>query len=328
MTVRPELPFHADRARGALLGLAVGDALGTTLEFKIVHAPPFPTVAEGPLREIIGGGPFRVEPGQVTDDTHMASCLAESLCELQRFDLRDVANRYVEWHEHAFDVGIQTRAALAAIKDGVEPATAGRTVWEARDKNAAGNGSLMRTAPIGVFFSHDREGLRRASRGDSAITHFDPRCQEACVAFNAAIATAISANGPADRVAMWRAARDEISHPDLIADLDAACSEDPRLYGPDVDLQVQQGFVRVAFRFAFWALRHSNSFERSLINVVNRGSDADTNGAIAGALLGAAYGEDAIPLRWRTSVLNALQDGEPGPFRDRYHPRNLLALVR
>ena len=322
----PDIGARA-RARGALLGLAVGDALGTTLEFEVIDAPPHPALADGPLTDIVGGGPFGLAPGQVTDDTQMASCLSDSLNRLGRFDVDDVASRYVEWRRHAFDIGAQTRAALTAIENGSDPRTAGEAIWRARSQNAAGNGSLMRTAPIGVFFARDPDALRRAAREDSAITHFDPRCQEACVAFNAAIAAAIRGTNEEIAVAMWNAARAEISRDDLASDLDAAGADDSQLYGPELDLRQHQGFVRVAFRLAFWALRHARSFEEALLDVVNRGGDADTNGAIAGALLGAAYGEGAIPLRWRTAVLDALQDGPATPLRDQYHPRRLLDLL-
>lgn len=163
-----------DRARGALLGLAIGDALGTSNEFKRTDAPPFPTKATGPQRELIGGGPFSVQPGQVTDDTHMAICLASSLATHGGvLDVDDVAMQYVEWSRHAFDIGAQTSAALRAVASGTSARDAGREVWLARGRSAAGNGSLMRTAPIAVLATTPAE-RRRASLDDSAITHFDP----------------------------------------------------------------------------------------------------------------------------------------------------------
>jgi ADP-ribosylglycohydrolase len=272
-----------------------------------------------------GGGPFSIEPGQVTDDTQMASCLAASLREHGAFVVDDVARRYVRWLEDAFDVGSQTAASLKLIARGEDPRSAGEVVWERRGRDAAGNGSLMRAAPIGVFFAEDRDALRRAAREDAAITHFDPRCQEAGVAFNAAIATALStAAGPES---VWEAARAEVSRADLASDLEAARSDDPGLYSDSLHLHRHQGFVRVAFRLAFWELLHAPSFEAGLVDVVNRGGDADTNGAISGALLGAVHGEDAIPSAWARAVLGALQDGPPSGLRDTYHPRVLMRLA-
>jgi ADP-ribosylglycohydrolase len=328
------------RARGALLGLAVGDALGTTLEFEATSAPPFPALAAGPHREVTGGGPFRVAPGQVTDDTQLAVALFSSLRERGAFVAADVASRYVAWCEHAFDIGGQTRAALDRTAGGIAPPTGGREVWEASGKRAAGNGSLMRTAPIGVFFAGDADARRRAAVDESAITHFDFRCQLACAAFDAAIARAIQ--GGADLAALmidaaqtellaaaWLLGRRwpgdgpaiEAACRNLESDLAAARSDDPDLYGDQVHLHRHQGFVRVAFRLAFWELLHAPSFEAGLIDAVNRGGDADTNGAITGALLGACHGDPAIPDRWLEAVRSALPEQPGAPLTTTYHPR-------
>lgn len=315
--------MHPAHARGALLGLAVGDALGTTLEFRELDAPPFPTRCTGPHVDVTGGGPFAVAPGQVTDDTQLAVCLAESLRANGGFSLEDVARRYLAWGAHAFDVGSQTAAALSALRRGARPEDAGRLVWEARGRQPAGNGSLMRTAPLGVYFADDLPALRAAARAESSLTHFDPRCVEACVAFDAAIACAVRTQTPSPR-AMLAAAQAELTEPALREDLALAQQDDPQLSGPQVHLHEHQGFVRVAFRLAFWELLHAPSFEAALVDVVNRGGDADTNGAITGALLGAALGVDAIPRRWRDAVLHA---SPPPPWDDAYHPRRLLLLA-
>jgi ADP-ribosyl-[dinitrogen reductase] hydrolase len=335
-------PPVEERSRGALLGLAVGDAFGTTLEFSEPKAPPFPQLAPGPHVEIVGVGPFRVVPGQVTDDTQMACCLAASLAERGDLDVADLAARYVAWQEHAFDVGVQTAAALNAIREGTPPARAGREVWLGASRPPAGNGSLMRTAPIGVFFAEDARRRREAALSESALTHYDPRCRLACAAFDAAIAEAVL--GAGDPSALHEAAQRELWHAaavlraepgettaavsgamsDLEEDLAAATRADPQLYGPSVHLHRQQGWVRVAFRLAFWELLHAPTWRDGVVDAVNRGGDADTNGAIAGALLGAYHGEGAIPEAWRERVLGAVPR-EPGPLRDAYHPK---ALVR
>ncbi len=339
-----------ERAAGALFGLAVGDALGTTLEFTQPPAPPFPALARGPHREMTGGGPFALAPGQVTDDTHMACCLAASLRELGRHDARDVARRYVAWLPHTFDVGVQTRASLQALERlpaGADPDEAGRAVWSAGGRSAAGNGSLMRTAPIGVFFASREELRRAASMEDSAVTHFDPRCQIACAALSAMIAIAMARPAASfPRVQLLDVAREEIRlaaaelrvrFGDLTAeidageralrsDVDAAAADDPGLYRPELHLHQHAGFVRVALRLALWEFVHAPSFEAGLVDVVNRGGDADTNGAITGALLGAYHGQAAIPQRWRDTVMGALAD-QPGPLRDLYHPRQLFTLT-
>ncbi len=328
-----------ERARGALLGLAVGDAFGTTNEFKHLDAPPFPELATGPLRAILGGGPFGVAPGQVTDDTQMACCLFASIQDLRQFDAADASRRYLDWRRKAFDVGNQTRRALNALELGVSPDRSGRQVWEAAgDRKPAANGSLMRTAPIGVLLGSDIASRRAASLADSAITHFDPRCEIACAAFNAAIAAAIFGEANAeqmrqvaraeiDELASWDLGLDPAStHAaarDLREDIDMAGRGDPDLYGTLDLVGAAAGFVRVAFRLAFWELLHAPSFEAALIDVVNRGGDADTNGAIAGALCGAMVGEGGIPAEWRRAVLDA-----PALAGDlRYHPALFLGAA-
>lgn len=343
-------PLHdidRDRALGALVGLAVGDALGTTLEFQRLPHAPFSPPLSGPHREITGGGPFRVARGQVTDDTQMATALARSLRTHGDFVLDDVARRYVAWSREAFDIGNQTAQALARVATGTPPTLAGREVWIANGSRMAGNGSLMRTAPLGVFFAHDAERRVETSLADSDITHYDPRCALACAAFNGAIAAA--ARERADSRAMLAAAHADLAlayaqaHRDaphdakviddalarLSDDLAAAEGDDPHLDGtaaPDVDLTRYAGFVRVAFRLAFWHLLHAPSFEVALVDTVNRGGDADTNGAIVGALLGARYGAAAIPARWHDAVRDALT-GQTDPWATDYHPRELFALI-
>jgi ADP-ribosylglycohydrolase len=344
---RPRLapPRDPARARGALLGLAVGDALGATLEFQDPPAPEFPALARGPHTEMVGGGPWSLAPGQATDDAQMAACLAASLAAVGSFDAADVAARYREWRRHAFDVGSQTAAALDALDRGCGPADSGHLAWLQRDRQAAGNGSLMRTAPIGVAFAAAPELRRAASLADSAVTHYDPRCRLACAAFNAAIGLAVDgrAQRPADLSAAARAelpaaaarlgprdVEEQLASTaaveDLSRDLDLAARSDPGLYGPELNLHGFAGFVRVAFRLAFWELLHAPDFESALVDVVNRGGDSDTNGAIAGALLGAWHGVESIPRRWRDAVLGALA-GETGPLATLYHPRVLLTLL-
>jgi ADP-ribosylglycohydrolase len=330
-----------DRARGAMLGLAVGDALGTTLEFTSPDVAPFPARLVGPHRTMTGGGPFGLEPGQVTDDTQMACCLAASLTARASFDPVDVVDRYRTWRRVAFDIGLQTAAALDHA--GPNPIDGGRVVWERRTgEKPAGNGSLMRTAPIGVYFATHDEIRVDASWADSSLTHYDPRCVFACVAFNGAIAAGVQ--GASTAAMLTSAARDlelALRRSDapgsptqneiaagaraIAEDLRLAHAPDPRLggvaKGDVLDMLAQSGFVRVAFRLAFWELVHATSFEDALLDVVNRGGDADTNGAITGALLGARHGEAKIPIEWRERVLEARG------LRPEYHPTVLLDLL-
>jgi ADP-ribosylglycohydrolase len=177
----------------------------------------------------------------------------------------------------------------------------------------------------------------------------DPRCQLACVAFNASIAAAIRGEAELSTEALVEAAERELlvgaplltrgwedlmveanqAVQDLKEDLRLARQPDPELYGPELHLTQSHkaGFVRVAFRLAYWELLHAPSFEAAMVDITNRGGDADTNAAIAGALLGAFHGEDAIPAEWRAQVLGALQGRALDPLWTTYHPRVLMQLV-
>jgi ADP-ribosylglycohydrolase len=338
------------RKRGALLGLAVGDALGTTAEWKRAHAPDFPQLTGGPQVDMRGGGPFSLRVGQVTDDTQMACALASMLKEHGRYDVIETAKAYARWLPLAFDAGEQTRAALTLVTEGVHAELAGRRIWLEGSQRPAGNGSLMRTAPIGVMFSSAQAQRIEASVLDSAITHFDFRCQLACVVFNAAIAAAIvSPKEKAEPGDLLKAAEADLvvaasqlgkAHPNFVLKVQDAARElredlrlaqvaDPELYGPELNLHLQMGFVRTTFRLAFWHLCHAPSFEAALIDVVNRGGDTDTNAAVTGALLGAVHGAAAIPEYWGTTVLEARPAFayETGPLWTEYHPKRLLEYL-
>ena len=320
---------------GALLGLAIGDALGTTNEFAKLSAPPFPELAREGLTGIVGGGPFGLKAGQVTDDTQMAVCLYSSLTSRGHYDANNAAARYVKWSNVAFDIGTQTRGSLAVVASGERALEAGRIVWLESGSKAAGNGSLMRAAPIGALLAVSEHERRIASLDDSAITHFDPRCRLACAAFNAAIAAGVL--GTSDPEMLWQAALDELpiaagllvgQYEDeldlavtaLQTDLHAAMQNDPELYGPELHLHDHQGFVRVAFRLAFWELLHRSVFHDAVLDAANRGGDADTNAAIVGALVGSRVGVDGIPAEWRRAVLECEPNG-PAVWSTTYHPR-------
>lgn len=334
-----------DRALGSMLGLAVGDALGVTLEFEPLPPRPWSPLLSGPHTEISGGGPFGWVLGQVSDDTHMACALAGSLGEVGCYDTADALRRYKAWLDlRPPDAGSLTRRIVPrGVRSGT-PSEEARADWEATGRTNAPNGSLMRTAPIGVFFRNDAEALRAASLDDSAVTHFDPRCQLACAVFNAGIAAAVAgARTPrevfdASALELRRAAAEAARRyfPDdgalvqeamttLQADLQSAAKADPDLCGGEVHLTRTAGFVRVAFRLAFWELLHAPTFEAALLDVVNRGADADTNGAIAGALLGAYHGAESIPARWLEPVMAAKPSVGGGDGDPAYHPN---ALVR
>lgn len=346
------------RARGALYGLAVGDAFGAPHKGKRMNAPLFPKLADGPHVDMLGTSlladvAYRLKPGQVTAETQMATCLAASLRAHKAYDPADTWKQYLAWYKQPpFDLPPMIAAVFVAHEaGGLAAQNPARYVWRETGRKIIHNGALARTAPIGVFFAKDEEARAQASLQDTALTHYDPRCQLASVAFNGAIAAAISA--PTNREPKIEELVDGASlalslgapllgksNPELIHETQVAAElwrkemenaarlDDPMLYGPDVHMHSERdtSSVLVAFRLAFWELFHAPSFEAALVDVVNRGGDTDANAAVTGALLGAFYGEKAVPERWKKAVMEALS-GARGPIWETYHPRHLIPLA-
>jgi ADP-ribosyl-[dinitrogen reductase] hydrolase len=290
MTIPDASPDLRDRYRGALLGLAVGDAVGTTLEFK----PPGSFEA---IDDMIGGGPFGLEPGQWTDDTSMALCLAESLIE-RGFDPEDQLRRYVRWWREGylsstgrcFDIGTTTRTALAEFERTGRP-DAGPT-----DPYSAGNGSIMRLAPVPMRYASDkREALRLA--GDSSLTtHGAPAAIDACRYFALLIVAALHGqtrdeflNAHTPGPGGWYR-KPYVREVELVAAGSFLTKEPPEIRGT--------GYVVESLEAALWAFDRTDTFRDAVLAAANLGDDADTTAAICGQLAGAYYGASAIPDEW------------------------------
>jgi len=285
-------PTRLDRYRGALLGLAAGDALGTTLEFTARDTCP-------PLTGMIGGGPFRLKPGEWTDDTSMALCLAESLIETGGFDPADQMRRYLRWRHRGhlssngscFDIGTTVASALNRFRDTGDPFS-GST-----DPQSAGNGSLMRLAPVPLFYARNLERAIARAAESSRTTHGAREAVDACRYAALLIVLAIEGASKADLVSATLAS----DHPafatePLAATVAAAAREAP---GRDRDDIHASGYVLHSLEAALWAFASSGTFREGALLAVNLGEDADTTGAIYGQIAGAHYGVDAIPLEWR-----------------------------
>ena len=280
-----------DRARGALLGLAVGDALGATLEFEPRDAHPHHT-------EMLGGGPFILAPGQWTDDTAMALALADSLLAAREqgvpsgFDPDDLARRFVVWWRHGdysctgscFDIGMTTAAALARFEQTGDPYAGS---FNPRD---AGNGSVMRVAPVALFTLNDAGAADRIARDQSRVTHGAPQAVGACAFLVQLLREAIQGDADVLRPRDW--AGDAV-----IRDIAAGLWRNK----PRSDIR-STGFVIDTLEAALWSIGSTNSFEDALVLAVNLGGDADTVGAVTGQLAGALYGATAIPERWLTPL--------------------------
>lgn len=353
---KSQLPTEADeatrlnRSRGALLGLAVGEAMGIPNELKNISAPDFPTFAEYPVMEPMGGGRFELKRGQTSWGTQMAVALSTVLRKLRAYDLKEVGRAYAAWMPSAFDVPDTFKQTAELIADGRFLDQIGLRVWLENGQQPKNNMALARTAVLGVFFQKPkhREARLRATIDDTALTNFAPLCQIASVTVNGVISAAIMAMGERiDPKEILKVAETELSYaaatlgreqPDWVQkvkeaadtlreDLKLAQDADPQLYGPELSMFHNPTQVRIAFRLAFWELLHAPSFEVGVRDAANRGGDADTNAAVVGALLGAVHGEKAIPQEWAERVLEALGPHSENTLWTVYHPRFLLNLA-
>ena len=281
-----------DRARGCLLGLAVGDALGTTLEFC---APG----SFAPVTDIVGGGPFSLEAGQWTDDTSMALCLAESLLECRGFDPVDQLQRYVRWWDdghmsctgRCFDIGATVSKALTRFKRTGEPYPG------CADERAAGNGSIMRLAPVVLYFAANPRKAIGYAAASSRTTHRAAEPVDAC-RYMASLIVGLFAGRTKDEVlaprfeavpGLWD--REPLVR--LVAKIRQGSfrtRQPPQVRG--------SGHVIASLEAALWAFARSSSFEEGALLAVNLGDDADTTGAVYGQIAGACYGLTGIPERW------------------------------
>jgi ADP-ribosyl-[dinitrogen reductase] hydrolase len=273
-----------DRIRGCVVGAAVGDALGMPLEF----GPPLP--ADRLVREMRAGP---LPAGTFTDDTEMALALVDSLLAYRGLDPADLAERFASWLESGpRDVGIHTSAVLSSVASGMAWREAADSV-QRRSPDSAGNGSVMRCWPVAVARWDDLERLLADSRLQSRVTHPHPECVEASAWVNALLYCLFRDVEPTK--AIKRAMEDAPLPPALQAVIEAAP-------GRRREELRNSGWVRHTMESALWGLLTTESFEEAVVQVVNLGNDADTAGAVVGALAGAAYGLSAIPSRWTEAV--------------------------
>jgi ADP-ribosyl-[dinitrogen reductase] hydrolase len=282
-----------------MLGLAVGDAVGTTLEFK----------SPGSFRKIndmVGGGPFHLAVGEWTDDTSMALCLAESLIERRGFDPIDQLERYTRWAKHGhlssngrvFDIGSTVQAALARFARTREPFCGSSDTW------SAGNGSLMRLAPVPLFYVElPQEAIERSGQS-SRTTHGAQAAVDACKYFGGLLVGALLGATKSELLA------DQYSPVPGYWQTNCLCPEIgeiakgsfKRLNPPKIE---GSGYVVKCLEAALWAFYNSESFPEGCLLAVNLGDDADTTGAVYGQIAGAYYGEDGIPEEWRRKVAHS-----------------------
>jgi ADP-ribosyl-[dinitrogen reductase] hydrolase len=277
-----------DRYEGSLLGLACGDAVGTAVEF----CPPgtFPRVTG-----MKGGGPFDLAPGQWTDDTSMALCLAESLLACEGFDASDQMRRYVNWWQwgylsstgECFDIGATVASALRRFVD------TGEAFSGSSDPSTAGNGSLMRLVSVVLYFYPCREDVVRFAADSSRTTHAAPEAVECCQLLGLAIARALSGAKKKELLDVGDFAASEYRV--------AAIAKGDYL-GKSSDKIRGSGYCVASLEAAFWCFARTETFADAVLEAVNLGDDADTTAAITGQLAGAHYGVDSIPPEWLANL--------------------------
>ncbi len=270
-----------ERFRGCLLGLAVGAAV----EFQ-------PRGSFKPLRDLVGGGPFGLKAGQWTDDTSMALCLAVSLVECGRFDPRDQMERYCRWAEEGylsstgkcFDIGRTIASALGRFR------RTGNPFSGTRDPDSAGNGCIMRLAPIPMFFYPDLEEAEHLAAESARTTHGAQECLDASRLLARIILRAL-AGRPKEEVVLadgksfgGRAKIVALARGDYLQ------KDESEIKG--------SGYVVECLEAALWCFMHSGSFKEAILKAANLGDDADTTAAVCGQIAGAYYGEGAIPRGW------------------------------
>lgn len=276
-----------DRAIGAMLGLAAGDAVGTTLEFS--QKPKRPV-----LEDLVGGGPFRLEAGQWTDDTAMAIALADSLLHDPQLDPRDLMDRFVAWAKTGrysctgtcFDIGITTSRALNTF------VRTGNPIAGPTDPQQAGNGAIMRLAPVAVRHWTDRAALERVARLQAKTTHGADEAVECSATLAAILADALAGKTAPELL--------EEHGPNVRGYKPAQSREEVR----------GTGYVVASLHAALWAVSRTTSFREAVLLAANLGEDADTTAAVAGQIAGAIYGASGIPgewlakLAWREEIEN------------------------
>lgn len=273
-----------DRLRGVAVGAAIGDALGMPLEFK----PPVPLT-----RLVRAMTPGRLPAGSFTDDTEMALALADSLLEKTPLDPANLAKHFVAWYDtRPPDVGIHTATVLREIALGCAWQTAAAAAHQAHP-HSAGNGSVMRCWPVALAHWDNLDALLRDSRLQSDVTHAHPECLAASAFVNAAIHFLLAGATPREAIQKALAAS---APPPALRDAVLGAAKKARNELPNT------GWVRHTVESAVWGLLTTRSFNEAVIHVVNLGNDADTAGAVVGALAGAAYGLSAIPPVWRNAL--------------------------
>ena len=289
-----------DRVFGVLFGQAVGDAIGLGAEFMTKDKVRwhYPDGLSGYEQIIQDDHRRRWHRGDWTDDTDQMTMILDSLLELRRVDTCDIGRRIHNWvfHSNGQGVGNTVYAVLKHPQFMQDPHAAARAVWESTDRRVAANGGVMRTSVLGLWDFHDQQRVRENAEAVCKITHFDPRCVASCVAVSVLVNRLAKGEQPDERLLQDVCSMASEVDPRIAETFEVALS-DADIGSLQLDAEEAIGYTFKPVAAGLWALKHAGDFDTGLLPVINEGGDADSNGAVVGALLGARYGFRGIPAR-------------------------------
>ena len=280
-----------NRIRGSLVGLALGDAIGTTLEFK-------PRDSYDPIDNLVGGGPFELEPGQWTDDTSMALCMTNSLIECKGFDPFDQMKRYICWYREGycsstgdcFDIGATVETALLSFESSGNPFSGSTDPW------SAGNGSIMRLAPVPIYYNNNLMDAITYSGESSKTTHRAEESVAGCQLLGSVLWHLFNGTGKNALLeqSIQAIADLSIKLPEKITNIGQGA-----FHGKLRNEIRGSGYVVDSLEAALWCFYQTETYHNAVLLAANLGDDADTTAAVCGQIAGAHYGYDSIPKEWK-----------------------------
>jgi ADP-ribosylglycohydrolase len=300
-----------EQVKGCIYGHAIGDALGVGAE----------GLSKRQVSNFYPGGLtdydqfiLRVRrfwrPGEWTDDTEQMLCILDSILEKKEVDVIDVASRFLKWYrEDGRGIGGTVRAVLNSADFLRDPHSSAKEVWERSQKQSAANGAVMRTSVMGIWKFREPERVKANAERVCKITHFDPRCVGSCVMVSLMIASFLRGDQHVEAI-IRKAASEALPFDQRISEyIDRSISGTLKDLDLDEglepgDQQYTIGYTLKATAAGLWALKNSKDFEEGIVQVIKEGGDADSNAAVAGALLGVKFGYSRIPERWKAGLLN------------------------
>lgn len=293
-----------DKIKGVIFGTAIGDALGLGTEFmsKSTVALKYPEGLTDYAQIIQDGHRRRWKPGEWTDDTNQMLCILNSILHQKKVDVQGIAQEIWSWaHTDGRGIGRTVYNAIASSAFKQTPWEVARKNWEASRKNAAANGGIMRTPILGIWEYQSPEKIKTNAENTCKITHYDPRCVGSCVMVCLVI-SALLREQHSDDLLLQQILNegdqyDERIRPFLEEHLNADIT------ALKLDDSASIGYTLKALGCGLWALKYPTSYEEGISAIIHEGGDADTNGAVAGAVLGARFGYDALPTRWKNGLL-------------------------